>query len=197
MSKYGKIRAIVVQRQKDKKRACIYTNATEQELETERVVRLICRRWGEENLIKTLMGRHFINYSPGYVYEPLEHQPLVENPQVTEFKKKKGGLKSELNKLKVVLTDKMLEKAEQGRTWEEIKREETALIADIVKLQNDIFFIGEKIAQLPATIPYDRAHGGERLHRLNYEKKRFLDCIKVFSYNMQRKMCEILLLILH
>ena len=28
---------------------------------------------------------------------------------------------------------------------------------------------------------------------LNYEKKRFLDCIKVFTYNSEKKMCEILL----
>ena len=31
------------------------------------------------------------------------------------------------------------------------------------------------------------------MYELDYEKKRFLDCIKVFAYHMQKKMCQILL----
>ena len=34
---------------------------------------------------------------------------------------------------------------------------------------------------------------GRRLQKLNYEKKRFLDCIKVYAYNAQKQMCELLL----
>jgi len=193
MSKYGKIRAIVVQREKDRKRAAIYTNGTEEDLGTEKVVQLICRRWGEENLIKSLMGRHFINYSPGYVKERLEEQPMVDNPTVIELKKRKAGLASELHRLKVAFTDRIFKEATDDRNWGEIKKNETPLIADMVKLQNDIFFIDEEINKVPSKVPFDHAHDGERLLRLNYEKKRFLDCIKVFSYNMQKKMCELLL----
>jgi len=193
MSKYGKIRAIVIQREKDKKRAAIYTNGTEEELETEKVVQLICRRWGEENLIKSLMGRHFINYSPGYVKEQIEDQPMVNNPEVIELKKRKASLTSELHRLKVAFTDRIFKDAKDDRNWGEIKKDETLLIADMVKLENDIFFIDEKIDKLPLKVPFNQAHDGERLLRLNYEKKRFLDCIKVFSYNMQKKICELLL----
>ena len=32
-----------------------------------------------------------------------------------------------------------------------------------------------------------------RLEKQNYEKKRFLDCIKIYVYNMQKLMCRILL----
>ena len=193
MSKYGKIRAIVIQREKDKKRAAIYTNGTEEELETEKVVQLICRRWGEGNLIKSLMGRHFINYSPGYVKEQIEDQPMVNNPEVIELKKRKAILTSELHRLKIAFTDRVFKDAKDDRNWGEIKKNETLLIADMVKLENDIFFIDEKIDKLPLKVPFNQAHDGERLLRLNYEKKRFLDCIKVFSYNMQKKMCELLL----
>lgn len=193
MSKYGKIRAIVVQREKDKKRAVIYTNGTEEELKTEKAVQWICRRWGEENLIKSLMGRHFIDYSPGYVKEPLEDQPMVDNPKVIELKKRKAGLTSELHKLKVAFTDKIFKETNDDRRLGEIKKSETPLLADMVKLQNDIFFIDEEIEKLPSKIPFDQAHDGERLLKLNYEKKRFLDCIKVFGYNVQKKMSEFLL----
>ena len=41
-------------------------------------MQLICHRWGEENAIKELLHKHLINYTPGYVSEELEPQPLVD-----------------------------------------------------------------------------------------------------------------------
>ena len=29
--------------------------------------------------------------------------------------------------------------------------------------------------------------------KLNYEKKRFLDCIKLYTYNIKKKMCQLLI----
>jgi len=58
MNKYGKIRAVVIESGRDKKRAAIYTNGTAEELGAERIVQLICRRWGEENAIKELLHKH-------------------------------------------------------------------------------------------------------------------------------------------
>src|SRR5207253_1378631 len=78
-----------------------YTNGTAEELGAERIVQLICGRWGEENAIKELLHKHLINYTPGYVLEELEEQPLVENPEHRELKKQRAGLVSELNRLKI------------------------------------------------------------------------------------------------
>src|SRR2546429_9578028 len=50
-----------------------------------------------------------INYTPGYVREELEEQPLVENPELRERKKQRAGLVSELNRLKIELADHLLE----------------------------------------------------------------------------------------
>jgi hypothetical protein len=108
MSKYGKIRAVVLQSASDEKRAAIYTNATAEEIGAERIVELMCHRWGEENAIKELLLKHLINYTPGYVLEDLEEQPLVTNPQVTELKKQRAGLVSELNRLKIELAEHVL-----------------------------------------------------------------------------------------
>jgi transposase len=71
MSKFGVIRAIVIQSGRMKKRSVIYTNAKDNEIDCERIIALLCRRWGEENLIKELLLKHLINYSPGYVFEEL------------------------------------------------------------------------------------------------------------------------------
>ena len=66
MSKHGKIRAVVIPNGRDKKRAAIYTNGTAEEIGAERIVQLICRRWGEENALKEQLHKHLINYTPGY-----------------------------------------------------------------------------------------------------------------------------------
>ena len=51
----------------------------------------------------------------------------------------------------------------------------------------------QKIGEVPKEKKHDEVHYGEKMCELDYEKKRFLDCIKVFAYHMQKKMCDILL----
>jgi transposase len=191
MNKYGLIRTIVIQRKSDGKRSAIYTNA-DKELGCEMIIELICRRWGEENLIKKLLLGHLINYSPGYVTEDLEDQPMVDNPKIKELKKAKASLVREISKLKVLLAEYVLKETEQINL-EEMKKKQIKLFADIAKIENEILFINHQIEKTPAKIRFDQAYGGKRLLQLNYEKKRFLDCIKVFAYNMEKKMCEFLL----
>lgn len=193
MNKYGKIRAIVIQSGKDKKRSAIYTNGAEKEITAERVVQLICRRWGQENAIKELMMKHLINYMPGYVFEHLEEQPLVDNPRVKKLKKAKAKKASELHKLKIKLANKILSKEHEAPGWEEIKKSELETLGEIARIDNEMLVMQEGIAKLPAQIRFDEAHDGKRMMRLNYEKKRFLDCIKVFTYNLKETMCRILL----
>ena len=53
--------------------------------------------------------------------------------------------------------------------------------------------LDRELENLPKRIRFDEAHDGRRLMALNYEKKRFLDCIKVFVCNMREEMCRLLL----
>ncbi len=55
---------------------------------------------GGGNLIKELLIKHLINYSPGYVREEMEEQPMVDNPKIRELKKQKVSRVSVLHKLK-------------------------------------------------------------------------------------------------
>jgi hypothetical protein len=193
MSKYGKIRTIVIESITDGRRAAIYTNGKEDVIGSDTVVRLICRRWGEENKIKELMRRHFIDYTPGYVRESLARQPLVDNPKVKRLKTERARMTSDLHKLKVQLIDKLLETARDEMNWRQIKRDQIDLLAQVAKGNNEVLFLEQELERLPTKIPFDQAHGGKGLLKLNFEKKRFLDCIKLFSCNMQEQMCKILL----
>jgi len=150
-------------------------------------VQLMCRRWGEENLIKELMLKHRINYTPGYVTEELDEQPMMDNPQVKELKHKRDALVRELHKYKIELADRMLAKERKGQ------RCEGEILENIVRLDNGILSTQFAIDALPVTVRFDKAHDGEKLMKLNYEKKRFLDCIKVFAYNTKEQMCRMLL----
>jgi transposase len=191
MSKYGVIRAIVIQSGKNEKRSVIYTNATDTEIGAEKIIELLCRRWGEENLIKELLIKHLIDYSPGYVTEELEEQPMVDNPKIKELKKEKAGRATELHKLKLQLADWVLKQTETAGL-EDLKKTKIQLLVDIVGIGNEILLINQEIDKTPSKIRFDQANDGERLLKFNYEKKRFLDCIKIFTYNMEKKMCELL-----
>lgn len=191
MSKYGKIRAVVIQNGRDKKRAAIYTNGAAEEIGAERIVQLICRRWGEENAIKELLHKHLINYTPGYVLEELEQQPLVDNPEVRELKKQRAGLVSELNRLKIELADHLIELTAKKRRPSPRNRKK--VLDDITVVEGKILLADEQLDKLPSEVRFDEAHGGEKLLKLNHEKKRFLDCLKVFVCNVKVEMCRLLL----
>jgi len=191
MSKYGQIRAIVIQNGKDKKRAAIYTNGAAEEIGAERIVQLICRRWGEENAIKELLHKHLINYTPGYVLEELAEQPLVDNPELKELKKQRAGLVSELNRLKIELADHLLEPPAKKRRTP--LRSQKEVRDDLTVVESQILLVDRQLDKLPSEIRFDEAHAGERLLKLNHEKKRFLDGIKVFVCNLKAEMGRLLL----
>ncbi len=191
MSKYGKIRAVVIQSGGDKQRAAIYTNGTEDEIGSPRLVQLICHRWGEENAIKELLHKHLINYTPGYLSEELEKQPLVDNPKVTELKKKRAGLVSELNRLKIELADHVLQQS--GDKRRRPPRSQAEVLASIAVTESAKLLTDQQLDRLPREISFAEAHDGDKLRQLDYEKKRFLDGIKVFAYNIKAEMCRMLL----
>ena len=187
MSKYGQIRAVVIQSPQDKKRCAIYTNGGEQDIGAEPIVQLICGRWGEENALKELLHKHRIDYTPGYVAEELEEQPMVDNPPVRELKRKRAAQVSELNRLKVELANHMLPPPAHKRRPS--LRRQKQVLADIAVAESAILLTDNELDKLPTEIRFDHAHGGKKLLRLNHEKKRFLDCIKVFACNLQAQMC--------
>ena len=193
MNKYGDIRSIVIESGRKKKRAAIYTNGTEEEISCERIVQLMCRRWGEENRIKDLLINHMINYMPGYVTEPLDEQPLVTNPKVKELKKKRAALVAELREAKVQFADEVRRKNLEQAGAEAVISRGLKPLENIVRKENEILLLEQELDALPKRIRFDEAYDGRKLIALNFEKKRFLDCIKIFVCNMREEMCRLLL----
>jgi len=193
MNKYGRIRTIVIESGTKQMRGAIYTNGTDIEIKAEKIIGLMCRRWGEENLIKELMRKHTINYMPGYVFEDVQEQPMVDNPRIKALRKERAAHIQELHKLKIQLADRMLKKSEEHADWDQTRKSEPEMSRKIIGIDNAILLLNQQIDKLPAQLRYDDVHDGQKLQMLNYEKKRFLDGIKVFTYNMKEQMCQILL----
>ena len=137
------------------------------------------------------MHKHLINYTPGYVLAELEEQPLVDNPEVRQLKKQRAGLVSELNRLKIELADHLLPPAARKRRAPSRSRKE--VLGDITVVESKILLADQQLEKLPTEIRFDLAHAGEKLLKLNHEKKRFLDCIKMFACNVKAEMCRLLL----
>jgi hypothetical protein len=191
MSKYGKIRAVVIQSGADKKRSAIYTNGRAEEIGAERIVRLLCRRWGEENTRKELLHQPLINYTPGYLAEELEPQPLVDNPQVKELKPQRAGWVSELNRLKIELADHLRQRPAHKRRRP--PRSQKEVLDNLAVVESTILLTDQQPDKLPPEIPFAEAPAGEKLLKLNPAKKRFLAGIKGFACNLQAERCRRLL----
>ena len=67
------------------------------------------------------------------------------------------------------------------------------MLASITVTESQILLTDQELDKLSPAIPFDEAHGGEKLLRLNHEKKRFLDGIKVFVGNLRAEMGRMLL----
>jgi hypothetical protein len=126
----------------------------------------------------------------GHVFLVL--RPLVDNPEIKQLKKEKAGKATELHNLKLQLADWILKQPDKT-AFEDLKKTKIQLLADIAKADNEILLLKQQIDKTPTKLRFDQVHDGEKLLKLNYEKKRFLDCIKVFVYNMEKKMSGLLL----
>src|SRR5438477_518164 len=72
-------------------------------------------------------------------------------------------------------------------------RSQKEVMDDITVIEGKILLADDQLEKLPSEIRFDEAHAGEKLLKLNHEKKRFLDCIKVFVCNSRAEMCRLLL----
>ena len=62
-----------------------------------------------------------------------------------------------------------------------------------MRIDNEILSLNQQLDELQQKVRYDEAHGGRKLLAVNYEKKRFRDCITLFTGNITAEMCRMLL----
>ena len=117
---------------------------------------------------------------------------MVKNPKLKELKRQKANVVSQLNGLRIKFAQKVFGKAKDDASWKEMKETNKELCIEMDSLQARVTLLDLEIEKFPKEVRFDEAHDGKELVELDYEKKRFLDCIKVFTYMMEKKMCSIL-----
>ena len=122
----------------------------------------------------------------------MDEQPLVKNPKLKELKRQKAGAVGKLNDLRIRFARKAFAEGKDEANWKEMKDKHKELCMEMDSLQAQVTLLDLEISKFPTEVRFDEAHGGRQLVELDYEKKRFLDCIKVFTYMMEKKMCSIL-----
>jgi len=187
MNKYGPIRTLVIEGARKDHRSAIYTNDDVSESST--IIQRMCRRWGQETLNKTFKWDHKMDYHPGYVSEELDEQPMVDNPKRKELKEQKAALLSKLSALRTAFAEKALDATSDEAHWREVKEQNKEVFSEINRLRAQITLLEQEIDKFPKEVRFDEAHGGKELVELDYEKKRFLDCIKMYTYHMEKQMC--------
>ena len=68
------------------------------------------------------------------------------------------------------------------------RRSKKEVVDDITVVEGEILLADQQLDKLPTESRFDLAHAGERLLKLNHEKKRFVDCLKVFVCNLRAEM---------
>jgi hypothetical protein len=96
-----------------------------------------------------------------------------------------------LNRLKIELAEHVLK--QPGDKRKAPLRSQAEVLESIAVAESAIVLTDQRLDRLPSEISFADAHDGEKLRRLDYEKKRFLDCIKVFVYNLKIQLCRMLL----
>ena len=145
------------------------------------MAKLICGRWGR-GAIKQLLHKHLkIETTAG------KRDRWWTTHRSGNSSGRKVGLVSELNRLKVELANHMLPPPPPANAGPHPGAKKEVL--------DDIAVAASAILLTDQELDRRIRFGGwrKKLLRLNREKKRFLDCIKVFACNLQAQMCRLLL----
>lgn len=205
MSKYGAIRAIVIESGHHKKRAAIFTNARRRVeadppadpqaflpafLSAADVIQLIGRRWGEENWFHVMKHSLRLDYVPGHDADILAEQPQVDNPARTALARTKAALTERLRSLQVELGQHVAQ-ATTPNQWAALPAASLPLRAAITEVETSLRQVADTQTALPATVSFAEAHG-EPLEELEYHRKRFFDTTKMYVYLLEKQLCDVL-----
>jgi hypothetical protein len=148
------------------------------------------QRWGKsENLYKELMARFYLNYHPGYDIEILEKQPLVDNPDVTLYKRARKSLEGELAELRdaVELTEARIAKRPDKR----LSKKKAALLAQMARAQTDLEELHQKLQNAPEKISILDLLQGRPMSRCDLEKKKLYDLMQFLAYHSRERLLDL------
>ena len=186
---YGWVRAVVILDLKTAARLAVISS--DKNRSPQEIVRLMLLRWGQENFFKIMRAEKRLDYSPGYAFDAVREEPLVDNPQIKVLRAKKKALKAEQARCQGELGGRLLRRKRGTISLETYKDQQEKLVHRIASLGREIERLKAKLKTLPKKVPISQVLESP-LEQCNFERKRFFDEMKLVAYHAEEQLLEIL-----
>lgn len=186
---YGWTRAVVILDLKTGARLAVISN--DKSRSPQEIVRLMLLRWGQENFFKIMRAEKKLDYSPGYAFDAVREEPLVDNPEIKALRAKKKALKAEQARCQGELGGRLLRRKRDTISLETYKGQQEKLVRRIASLGREIERLKAELKALPKKVPINQVLEVP-LEQCNFERKRFFDGMKLVAYHAEEQLLEIL-----
>ncbi len=186
---YGWTRAVVILDLKTGARLVVISS--DKSRSPQEIVRLMLLRWGQENFFKIMRAEKRLDYSPGYAFDAVREEPLVDNPQIKVLRAKKKALKAEQARCQGELGGRLLRRRRGTISLDIYKAQQEKLVRRIASLGREIERLKAELKALPKKVPISQVLEAP-LEQCNFERKRFFDEMKLVAYHAEEQLLQIL-----
>ena len=184
---YGFCRAIVLLDLQTGKRMVIITS--DKARPAREVAQLMLGRWSQENFFKLMMARYYLDYSPGYQFQPLEQEPLVDNPRIKELRQLKKRLQTMKRKLESELGQQLLKRKRDNVALKDYKASHHRRVRAVEGLAREIDRLNQELSQTPKKVFLSQTMS-QKPEECNFERKAFFDVMKELAFHAEEWLLE-------
>jgi hypothetical protein len=164
---------------------------TRQDLSLEEIARRMFLRWNQENYFKYMREEYGLDHLVSRDVEPADTERLVPNPQKKALKKEREQRLRQLKAKKEHYATKAADNDEkQCRTMRGFNISNYGLKTQIKRIERQINAIEDQIRELPDKVKIKEVLDKDKIVRLETEKKRLTDAIKMACYRAETQMYE-------
>lgn len=179
----------MVVRKKGEKQTFILTNDWERSIDS--IATLMFNRWGQENFFKYMVREYHLNSILSYFSEETSDVIMVKNPDRKENRRMKKLLEQQLKQLEHFLAIK-LGVPRKRKLSERMAQKIQDAQKNAAEIRESIKQLNIQHKQMPITIPASQLGDSRPREILDQEKKMLVDSIKLFAYNTEEWLLDIL-----
>ena len=163
--------------------------STRQDLSMEEIARRMFFRWNQENYFKYMRDEYNLDHLVSRDVEPADVERLVPNPQIKQIKKNHSKKLRQLQKKKESYATKAVDNDEKKcRTMRGFNISNHGLKTEIKRIEDEIEILAAQIKQLPDKVKIKEILKKDEIVRLETEKKRLTDTIKMTCYRAETEL---------
>jgi hypothetical protein len=164
---------------------------TRQDLSMEEIARRMFLRWNQENYFKYMREEYNLDHLVSRDVEPADMERLVPNPQKKALKKEREKKLRQLKTEKERYATKAADNDEkQCRTMRGFNISNYGLKTEIKWIESQIKALDAQIRELPDKVKIKEVQDKDKIIRLETEKKRLTDAIKMACYRTETQLYE-------